>query len=89
MEEELQIGVRDVRLLGVLKNEFVFEGAACREVVHVFEASFIDPSTYALEIVPRFEHGWRTTEWIPLSSIGVDEPRPLYPTGLVELLRAT
>jgi hypothetical protein len=57
MEDELQIGMRDVHLVGVLRNEFVFEGAACREITHVFGAAFADPTTYGLEAVPLFEHG--------------------------------
>jgi 8-oxo-dGTP pyrophosphatase MutT (NUDIX family) len=86
IEEELQLAVQDVRLLGVLRNEFTFEGRPCREVTHVFEADFVDATTYDRDEIPLFEHGWRTARWMAISSFAAKGSLELYPSGLQELL---
>jgi 8-oxo-dGTP pyrophosphatase MutT (NUDIX family) len=86
IEEELQLAVQDVRLLGVLRNEFTFEGRSCREITHVFEADFVEPTTYDRDEIPLFEHDWRTARWMAISSWAANTSLQLYPSGLRELL---
>lgn len=86
MREEFEAEIRDVRQLGTLENIFDYHGRPGHEVVFVFEARFADDSYYEAERIVGTEGGGTRIEavWIDVS-----EPldRPLYPNGLLELLR--
>ena len=86
MREEFEVEIEDVRQLGTLENIFDYHGRPGHEVVFVFEARFADDSYYEAERIVGTEGGGTRIEavWIDLS-----EPldRPLYPDGLLELLR--
>jgi 8-oxo-dGTP pyrophosphatase MutT (NUDIX family) len=86
--EELGARVDDLRLLGVLENVFTYEGRPGHEIVFVFLGRFADASMYE-----RNELRWTESdgtewlaEWLPLDHFGPGGP-PLYPTGVLELLR--
>jgi ADP-ribose pyrophosphatase YjhB (NUDIX family) len=88
--EEIDADLTDLRLLGVLENRFTFEGEPGHEVVFVYEARLADPALRdqeAFEI--RLDDGsvdlglWRRLDGFDMRST------PLYPDGLLELLRST
>ena len=85
--EELDVGLLDVSLVGVLESLFDYDGRAGHEIVFVFDGRLDDPSLYErADIVGReAENTPVAGVWLPLAgmgSIGV----PLYPAGLTELL---
>ncbi len=86
MREEFNAEIRDVRLLGTLENIFEYHGQQGHEVVFVFDVRFADASNYAAERMVGTEGGDIRIEaiWIDVSK---PLDRPLYPDGLVELLR--
>ena len=87
MREELGAEITDVRLLGVLENIYVKNEKDWHEIVFMFEARFVDASLEAAERLVGMEGDGDRIEavWIDVS-----EPldAPLYPPGLLEMLRA-
>jgi len=88
MNEELRVEIREPRLLGVLENLFTFDGEKGHEIAFVYDAELGDASLYG---VPRFEARESNGStfnaiWLDIDSIGPDTP-PVYPEGLIELLR--
>ena len=86
MWEEFEAELVDVRPVGTLENIFDYHGRPGHEVVFVFEARFADRRYYEAERIVGTEGGGIRIEAIWLD---VSEPldRPLYPNGLLELLR--
>ncbi len=86
MREELHADISEPVQLGVLENIFTCRGEPGHEVVAVFDAQLVDRTLYDMERVPLHEELWGTeARWIDLS----DPPEmPLYPDGLLDLLRA-
>jgi 8-oxo-dGTP pyrophosphatase MutT (NUDIX family) len=85
--EELDVGLLDVSLIGVLESLFDYDGRAGHEIVFVFDGRLDDPSLYErADIVGReAENTPVGGVWLPLAGIG-SIGVPLYPTGLTELL---
>ena len=85
IHEELGLAIKDPVRLGVLENRFQFRGKPGHEIVFVFDATFVDEAVYARDNIPILEGGWDgPAEWL---NIEATIPRPLYPTGLEDLLR--
>ena len=85
IKEELGLEIKEPVQLGVIENRFEYRGNPGHEIVFVFDALFIDPNIYAGGQVPICEPGWDgPAEWLSL-----EEPfaMPLYPQGLLDLLR--
>ncbi len=88
VREELGVEVRNVQLLGVLENLFTYNGARGHEIVFVYDAAFLTPDYYqASELPAREGEVAFPAVWVRLSELGVGSP-PLYPDGLLDLLRA-
>jgi 8-oxo-dGTP pyrophosphatase MutT (NUDIX family) len=88
IREELGAEIKNPQLLGVMENLFTFDGQQGHEVVFVYDAEFKDRSLYELD---RFEGRESNGQpfnamWIEVDSIGPESP-PVYPGGLIELLR--
>ena len=85
--EELGADITDVRLLGVLENIYSKDDKDWHEIVFMFEARFADASLEASERLVGVEGDGDRIEAVWLD---VSEPQdaPLYPPGLLELLRA-
>ena len=82
MDEELGEDVRALRVLGQIENKFVYEGIPGWEQIEVIEAEFTSadaPRTNRIE-----PEGW-DLKWVDPEALD----KPLYPEGLVELLRLT
>jgi ADP-ribose pyrophosphatase YjhB (NUDIX family) len=88
IREELGAEIENPRLLGVMENLFTFDGKQGHEVVFVYDAEFKDRSLYELDCFEGRESNGQPFNalWIDVDSIGPDSP-PLYPGGLIELLR--
>ena len=87
MVEELGVALRDLRLLGVLENIFTYEGESGHEITFVFEATLEDSSLYSVEEIAGVEglHPF-VARWMDLEEFRLDGP-PLYPQGLLALLK--
>jgi 8-oxo-dGTP pyrophosphatase MutT (NUDIX family) len=88
IREELDLPIRDVRLLGTLESIFTYLGKPGHEVVQVYDARFEDPALYEKPWLEgqesdgeRFKAVWRDSAC--LSSEGT-----LVPEGLYELLNS-
>ncbi len=86
--EETGESIDAVRLLGVLENFFAYGGEPDHEIVFVFNANFTDRRvTDDVAVQGRDERGnVLPGTWMELSAFGVKHP-PLYPDGLLQLLR--
>ena len=85
--EELGTTLREPRLLGVLENVFVYEGAPGHEVVFLYAGELADP-----DVVPS-EGGWFQDNGVPMfvEWRAVDDSGhewPLYPDDVGELVRS-
>ena len=87
IQEELGAEIQNVRLLGVLENIFRKNDAEWHEIVFMFEAKFVDASLEAAERLVGMEADGDRIEaiWLDVSK---PPDLPLYPDGLLELLRA-
>ena len=87
IQEEVGAEITDVRLLGVLENIYSKDAKDWHEIVFMFEARFVDGSLEAAERLVGVEGDGDRIEAVWLD---VSEPlnAPLYPPGLLELLRA-
>jgi 8-oxo-dGTP pyrophosphatase MutT (NUDIX family) len=87
--EEMGAEVVVGRLLGVLENRFVLEGAPGHEIVLVFETTLADASLADRDAIDGVEEGGIpfVARWMPIAGF-VDGGPPLYPDGLRELLEA-
>ncbi len=87
IREELGAEIREPRLLGVLENIFTLQTRQYHEIVFVYDAEFADASWYDRGDLPVNEAACvDPARWVPLSALGGDS-LPLYPKGLVDLLR--
>ena len=88
--EEFGLEVRVVRELGSLDNRFVYEGRAGHEHVTVFELMLCDPAVYlAVQLEGCDPTGLaHTATWVAPSALGPGAP-PLYPVGVLEVLRTS
>ncbi len=84
VREELGADLTDLRRLEVLENVFTHDGEPFHQIVFVYEGRFTDPATYGLETFIGDAPEWETSGWRDLDSFGEE---PLYPEGLLELLR--
>ncbi|RBJ04766.1 NUDIX hydrolase [Micromonospora provocatoris] len=86
LREELGVELLDVRLLGVLENLFHAFGRDGHEIVFSFDCRLADRSLYERDAVGEIRDDAGTkVMWRSLDSF--DAGSPLYPAGLVELLR--
>lgn len=86
--EEIGQAVTGVRYLGTLENIFTYEGAARHEIILLYDAAFEDEAVYDMPEIEGHEDGDLRfiARWLPLNYFEKDDP-PLYPTGLLALLR--
>jgi ADP-ribose pyrophosphatase YjhB (NUDIX family) len=83
--EELALELEAVRLLGVLENLFTYEGRPGHEIVFVHAAQPADAWAYARDEWQVIDSDGvaHTAAWVTPEDL---RERPLYPTGLLELL---
>ena len=89
IREELDTAVTNLHYLATLENIFTFDGRPGHEIVQVYDGQFVDESLYHCPVIKgREENGQRFTAfWKSLSDFMGKKAPPLYPNGLLELLR--
>jgi len=89
LREEIGAAIKDVRLLQVMENLFVFDGKPGHEIVWMHDAALIDPAFYARDEIVIDENGTRgRAVWKSLREFETGRAM-LYPDGLLELLNRT
>jgi 8-oxo-dGTP pyrophosphatase MutT (NUDIX family) len=86
--EEIGAKVSNVRYIGTLENIFTYLGEPGHEIVQVYDGELVDRQLYDRSFLPGVESDGQPFRayWRALSSFGPE--LPLFPEGLVELLRA-
>ena len=85
VREELREEIRDPVRLGVLENIFEYCGETGHEVVFVYDAAFVNGDLYSQPELELHEPIWDgAARWIDPERLPSE---PLYPVGLLELLR--
>jgi ADP-ribose pyrophosphatase YjhB (NUDIX family) len=86
IREEIGAEVRELQYLGTLENIFTYNGAPGHELVQVYRGRFADASLYSRDSISGVESNgtpmavlWKALDFFSPS-------RPLYPTGLLELI---
>lgn len=87
IDEEFGVRVEDPRYLGTVENIFTYLGVQGHQLVRVYAVRFADPALYERDHFDCSEaNGIRfTCVWKPLAEF--DVRAPLYPEGLLELIR--
>ena len=87
IREEIGAALTGLRLLTIVENRFTYRGERGHEVVALYEARLVDPSYYERDRFSADEGGYAFTVcWLPLSQFLAGH-NPLYPDGLLEILR--
>lgn len=88
VREEFGAEIEGLRYLGTLENVFIHNNQAGHEIVQIYDAAFVDRSLYEQEsLVGQEDSGLTFTAYWKLLTELKNDPRPLYPTGLLELLQ--
>ncbi|CAD5108385.1 NUDIX hydrolase [Zestomonas carbonaria] len=87
VREELSAEVINLRQVGTLENLFIYNGTPGHEIVVIYDGEFADASLYDEPFLSGVEsNGERfQAQWRSLDSFS--EALPLYPNGLLALLR--
>jgi len=87
IKEELGADLLGLRHLATIENVFTFRGEGGHEIVFAYEAAFVDPALYELEIVPAIESngGTFTLVWKSIPDIR-DSGAKFVPPGLLDVL---
>jgi ADP-ribose pyrophosphatase YjhB (NUDIX family) len=85
-EEELDVTVEPIRLLGVVENIFTYEDEPGHEILFLLEVEFSDQRLYErVEWIVRDSKGSRAC-WRPIGTL--DHGPPLYPAEALDLLES-
>jgi 8-oxo-dGTP pyrophosphatase MutT (NUDIX family) len=88
-QEEIAVGLADVRFLGTLENIFSYRGQPGHEIVLVYDGRLTDEALYGREIILGDELGEPLrVVWKHLDEFAPDNP-PVYPEGLLDLIKKT
>ncbi|MCB9419241.1 MAG: NUDIX hydrolase [Ardenticatenaceae bacterium] len=89
IREELNTAVTGLRYLATLENIFTFSGQPGHEIVQVYDGRFEDTTLYRRPVLKGLEDNGQpfTAFWKSLSDFEGKNAPPLYPDGLLELLR--
>lgn len=87
--EEIGAEAKNIQYLGTLENIFNYGGMPCHEIVQVYDGELADRSMYRRDFVAGVESDGQPfrASWREPGAFGPD--LPLFPVGLVELLRTT
>lgn len=85
LREEIDAEIKDLRYLGTLENIFTFNGEMGHEIVLVFDGVFVDTTLYEREHIAGVDVAPFTAVWKRWDEF--TPQTPVYPDGLIELLR--
>lgn len=85
--EELGVTVSGVRLLGVSENIFDTGAKRGHEIVHAFAVHSAELDAMDLDQTIPVADSHTTARWVPIAALEAEDP-PLYPPGIIDLIRA-
>lgn len=87
VQEELDLPITDVQLIGTLESLFTYAGKPGHEIVRVYDAMFVDSAVYEMPYLNAQESDGAafTAAWH--SSASFTNESPLVPEGLYDLLK--
>lgn len=89
--EELDAEVTNLRKLGIVENHFEWDGEPFHEFIAVYDGVFEDESLYEQDRISAYEEELDEAfeaVWMDISEFEGEDAPPLFPTGLVEMLRS-
>lgn len=88
IKEELGAEICHQTFLGSLESIYNYNGQPGHELIQVYEADFVDPKFYEQQSIDAYEDDGSPLKvvWKELDFFEAGHA-PLYPTGLLELLR--
>ncbi len=88
VREELGAEIKNVQYAGALENIFICAGEAGHEIALLYDAEFVDRRYYEARELEAHEDDGSAIRvmWQPMS-LFVDGRAPLYPDGILDLLR--
>ena len=87
MMEELNAEVADLKYLATLENIFIFDGNPGHEIVQVYDGRLVDSGLYAQAEMSGYEAGAGQFQVVWKRLDEFNSQTPLYPDGLLELLK--
>jgi 8-oxo-dGTP pyrophosphatase MutT (NUDIX family) len=87
LREEIGAEVTGLRYLGTIENIFTYNGQKGHEIVQVYEGELADRSIYEREYIEGKEGDGTQFRVLWKSLDEFNEETPLYPEGLLEVLR--
>jgi 8-oxo-dGTP pyrophosphatase MutT (NUDIX family) len=87
IKEELGSEIAELRLLDTLDNIFVFNGKPGHEIVRIYEGHLKDRALYARAELSVTEANGETIKVVWKRLAEFNSQTPLYPDGLLELLK--
>ncbi|MFJ4142876.1 NUDIX hydrolase [Pseudomonas sp. NPDC089734] len=88
IREELDLPIRNPRMLGTLESIFTYLGKPGHEVVQVYDAEFEDPTLYEKPWLEGQESNGETFRAVWRDSASLTREGVLVPEGLYELLQS-
>jgi 8-oxo-dGTP pyrophosphatase MutT (NUDIX family) len=88
VQEEISAEITNLTLLGTLENIFTYNDKPGHELVLLYQADFVDPVFYQEVEREIIENGQAITTamWKPMDFF-LREEAPMYPHGILELLK--
>ena len=87
IREEIGAEIAEVEYLGALENIFTYNGLPGHEIVQVYDARFVDKSLYSASHIRGVESNGEPMTVLWKSVREFSAGHPLYPSGLLSLLR--
>ncbi len=86
-QEEIGTAIENLHFLKVIENMFTLEGVPGHEIVFIYEGDLVDKTLYDQSIIYGREDNGQPFKalWKSLADFG--DGSPLYPDGLLELLK--
>lgn len=85
--EELNAEVADLKYLGTLENIFIFNGQPGHEIVQIYDGRLVNSGLYEQAEMSGHEAGMGEFKVVWKSLDEFNPQIPLYPEGLLELLK--
>ena len=87
IREEIGAAVVDLEYIGTVENIFTFNGVARHELIQIYDGRLVDEVLYLAQSIPGVESDGEPMRVIWKSLDSFSAKTPLYPDGLLELLR--
>ena len=85
IKEELNAEIQPKKLLGTIENIFTYQGQPGHEIVHVYDAEFIDHKFYSMKKITIIDEDNSHAVWLDINDL-LNDKITVYPLGLPKLI---